>query len=179
MKGRSTRSSWSGLADRVLWCERELYSDVCWCRNTVVGYGVGYRKRHLARANHYSLGAFESGVARLARPARRTLLGLLPPPKFGMLREKRYERSSCHLVRPSMWPITPRAHPMALRVKRITSSVISDDFTHYASMRSRSPLSESAAHAALLLAGAALLQAGVHGKRRLRAMHAASRARLT
>ena len=38
---------------------------------------------------------------------------------------------------------------------------------------------ESAAHAALLLAGAALLQAGVHGKRRLRAMHAASRARLT
>ena len=35
-----------------------------------------------------SLGAFESGVARLARPARRTLLGLLPPPQFGMLREK-------------------------------------------------------------------------------------------
>ena len=61
----------------------------------------------------------------------------------------------------------------------ITSSVISDQITHSASIRSRSPLSESAAHAALLLAGAALLLAGVHGKRRLRAMHAASRARLT
>ena len=46
-------------------------------------------------------------------------------------------------------------------------------------MRGRTLLSEAAAHAALLLAGAALLLAGVHGKRRLRAMHAASRARLT
>ena len=66
----------------------------------MVGYGVGYRKRHLARANHYSLGAFESGVARLARPARRTLLGLLPPPKFGMLREEWRGRDHRHLVRP-------------------------------------------------------------------------------
>ena len=190
MKGRSTRSSWSGLADRVLWCERELYSDVCWCRNTVVGYGVGYRKRHLARANHYSLGAFESGVARLARPARRTLLGLLPPPKFGMLREKWCEQGSLHLVRPYMAEYSPHAHPMALcekwcrpprRIASLNTAYLQETeySPHNASMHSRSPLSESAAHAALLLAGAALLLAGVHGKRRLRAMHAASRARLT